>query len=52
MKTTVPFDEGVRIALDYILAHPEQQKPDPDFDAFTEKVIAAMEAAKAQVTPA
>ena len=49
MSTTVPFDEGVRIALDYILSHPESQRPDPDFDAFTEKVIQAMESAKTMV---
>ena len=46
MKTTVPFDEGVRIALDHILAHPELQKADPDFDAFTDRVAAAMEAVR------
>ena len=49
MKTTVSFDQGVQIALSYILAHPEQQKPDPDFDAFTDKVDAAMRAAKEMV---
>ena len=49
MKTTVPFDEGVRIALEHILAHPELQKKDPDFDAFTDRVAAALEAAKAQI---
>ena len=30
MRTTVRFDQGVRIALDYILTHPEEcQKEDP-----------------------
>ncbi len=46
MKTTVPFDEGVRIALDNILAHPELQRADPEFDEFTDKVVAAFTQAK------
>lgn len=49
MKTTVPFHVGVRRALDYILAHPECQKEDPDFDAYCDRVIAALEKAKAEV---
>lgn len=47
MGTTVPFRRGVRIALDHILAHPEEcQKPDPDFDAWCDRVISALEGAK------
>ena len=49
MKTTVPFHAGVRKALDYILDHPECQKEDPDFDAYCDRVIAALEKAKAEV---
>lgn len=50
MRTAVRFDQGVRIALDYILSHPEEcQKPDPDFDAWCDRVIAALEASKAAV---
>ena len=50
MRTTVPFHRGVRIALDYILAHPaECQQEDPEFDAWCDRVIAAVEAAKAMV---
>ena len=46
MRTTVRFDQGVRIALDYILSHPEEcQKEDPEFDAWCDRVIAAQEAA-------
>lgn len=44
---TVSFAEGVRLALDNILAHPELQKPDPEFDAWCDRVIAVQEAAKA-----
>ena len=50
MRTTVRFDQGVRIALDYILAHPEEcQIEDPDFDAWCDRVIAALEKSKAEV---
>ena len=49
MKTTVPFHVGVRRALDYILAQPECQKEDPECDAYCDRVIAALEKAKAEV---
>ena len=50
MRTTIPFHRGVRIALDYILSHPEEcQRPDPEFDAWCDKVIAALEASKANI---
>ena len=49
MRTEVPFHVGVRKSLAYILSHPELQKEDPDFDAYCDKVIAALEAAKKQV---
>ena len=49
MRTNVRFDQGVRIALDYMLSHPECQRPDPEFDAWCDRVIAAQEAAKANV---
>ena len=46
MRTTVPFHQGARIALENILAHPELQRPDPEFDAWCDKVIAAVDGAK------
>ena len=46
MTTTVPFNQGARIALDYVLSHPECQEEDPDFDAWCDKVIAALEKSK------
>ena len=50
MRTTVRYDQGVRIALDYILAHPEEcQIPDPEFDAWCDKVIGILENAKKAV---
>ena len=52
MRTSVRFDQGVRIALDYVLTHPEEcQKPDPDFDRYTDLLIAALEKAKKEIEP-
>ena len=48
MRTTVPFNQGVRIALDYVLSHPECQVEDPEFDAWCDRVIAALEESKKQ----
>ena len=50
MHTSVRFDQGVRIALHYVLSHPgECQKPDPEFDQWCDRVIAALEKSKAEV---
>lgn len=47
MTTNVRFDIGVKIALDYVLSHPECQVEDPEFDSFCDKVIDTIEKAKA-----
>lgn len=50
MRTSVRFDQGVRIALDYILSHQEEcQIEDPEFDAWCDRVIEALEASKAGI---
>ena len=49
MTTNIPFHKGVRIALDYVLSHPEEYREDPEFDIFCDKVIDALEAAKKSV---
>ncbi len=47
MRTTVRFDQGVRIALDYVLSHPEEcQREDPEFDAWCDRLIETLENAK------
>ena len=46
MTTYVPFHKGVRIALDHVLSHPDEYKDDPEFDAWCDKVINALERAK------
>ena len=48
-QATTRFDEGVCRCVAYILAHPELQIEDPEFDAWCDRVIAAQEAAKASL---
>lgn len=43
-KATIRFDQGIRNTLNYILNHPGCQKPDPEFDAWTDQLIHAFEA--------
>lgn len=48
-QATTRFDEGVHRCVAYILAHPERQEEDPEFDAWCDRVIAAQEAAKSNL---
>lgn len=48
-QATVRFEEGVHRCVDYILAHPELQQEDQEFDAWCDRVIEALEAAKAKI---
>lgn len=43
---TVRFDEGGIAAARHMLATPDLQTPDPDFDRFCDKTVAAMQAAQ------
>lgn len=44
MRTTVRFEQGVKIALDYMFSHPEEcQKDDPEFDVWCDRVIRTLE---------
>ncbi len=45
MKTTVRFNEGVRIALDHVLSNPQEYEEDPEFDSFCDRVIGALDKA-------
>ncbi len=49
MRTTIRCDQGFRITVNNILAHPELQRPDPVFDEWCDRVIAAQEEARAKV---
>jgi nucleoside-diphosphate-sugar epimerase len=46
---TVRFDEGVRETVAHVLGHEECQRGDPEFDAWCDRVIAALDAARERV---
>ena len=48
-QATTRFDEGVRRCVAYLLAHPELQTEDSEFDTWCDRVIEAQEAAKGQL---
>jgi len=48
-QATTRFDEGVRRCVAYLLAHPELQTEDSEFDTWCDRVIEAQEAAKGQI---
>ena len=49
MMTTVPFHKGVRIALNYVLDHPECRVEDPEFDRWCDRVIESLERSKESI---
>ena len=49
LSMNVRFEQGVRRTIEYVLAHPECQVEDPEFDAWCDKVIAELEAAKQRI---
>ena len=49
-QCTTRFDEGVRRCVAYILAHPELQEEDPEFDQWCDRVIDAQEAARTRLS--
>jgi nucleoside-diphosphate-sugar epimerase len=49
---TVRFEQGIRNTIENVLAHPSLQKEDPDFDAWCDRVIEALEEAKKKLQSA
>jgi nucleoside-diphosphate-sugar epimerase len=47
---TTRFDQGVRQTVEYILAHPEHQTEDKEFDIWCDKVVRALDAAVKVIT--
>ena len=43
---TVRADQGIRNTVANVLAHPELQQEDPEFDAWCDRVISVYEKAK------
>ncbi len=48
-KATIRFDEGIKGTINYVLNHPECQIPDPEFDAWCDRVINALENSKKEI---
>ena len=48
-QATVRFEEGVRRTIANVLSQPGLQRPDPAFDAWCDRVIAALEETKASL---
>lgn len=46
---TVRGDQGIRDTVAYVVSHPECQYDDPAFDAWCDRVIAALEQAKKEI---
>ena len=46
---TVRFDTGVRKTIEYVMQHEECRQEDREFDEWCDKVIAALEKAKAEI---
>lgn len=46
MNTEVPFAKGVRMTIENVLANPQYQVEDPEFDAWCDKVITILDKAK------
>lgn len=49
LNMSISFDIGVRRTLNYVLSHKECQIEDPEFDAWCDRVIAALEEAKKSI---
>ncbi len=46
---TVRMDQGIKKTVEYVLAHEEYQVEDEEFDAWCDRVIAALEKAKKEI---
>ena len=51
-EATIRFDQGIRMTVDYVLAHEELQREDPEFDRWCDLVIKAEEDARSAVLSA
>ena len=49
---TVRFEQGIRMTIENVLAHPSLQREDPEFDAWCDRVIEALEEAKKKLRAA
>ena len=47
---TVRMDQGIKKTVEYVLTHEEYQVPDEEFDEWCDRVIAALEKAKKEIS--
>lgn len=47
---TTRFDQGARICIEYIMSHKDAQREDPEFNAWCDRVIEALENAKKAIS--
>lgn len=48
-RPDIQFKDGIRETVNYVLSHKECQTEDPEFDAWCDRVIAELEAAKERI---
>lgn len=48
-EATKSYEQGVRESVAYLMAHPELQREDPEYDAWCDRVIEVLERAKAEI---
>ena len=48
-KAEISADQGIKMTVRYILDHPEYQQDDPEYDEWCDRVIEALEKAKASM---
>ena len=49
LAMNVRFEQGVRRTIEHVLSHPECQVEDPEFDAWCDRLIEELEAAKQRI---
>ena len=48
-RADIRADQGIRQTVQHLLAHPELQQTDPEFDTWCDRVITAFEALKGEL---
>ena len=48
-KPCIPFEEGVKRTVDYVLSHPDCRIEEPEFDKWCDELIAALDSVKARL---
>lgn len=49
-KAEIPFEQGIKRTVEYVLSHEECRVPDPEFDKWCDDVLAALDGAREQLS--